>query len=151
MTRTMPAIGLTKSVISHHLLTKRTTGNIRKCCDWSEHRGLVPGGYPSQAGECGQGSIPGGGDAWARFWRASIGSAWWLSGKEATCNVGPVGDAGSIPGTGRSPEAGHGNPLQYSCLKNPMERGAWWVSAYRDAKSWPRLKRLSSHWLSQLL
>ena len=45
----------------------------------------------------------------------------WLSGKESTCNAG---DVGSIPGSGRSPEGGHGNPLQDSCLENPMDRGA---------------------------
>ena len=44
-------------------------------------------------------------------------------GKESTCNAG---DPGSIPGSGRSPEEGNGNPLQYSCLKSPMDRGAWW-------------------------
>jgi len=43
-------------------------------------------------------------------------------GKESTCNVG---DLDSIPGWGRSPGGGHGNPLQYSCLENPMDRGAW--------------------------
>ena len=46
---------------------------------------------------------------------------WWLSGKEFTCQVE---DAGSIPGSGRSPGGGNGNPLQYSCLGNPMDRGA---------------------------
>ena len=45
----------------------------------------------------------------------------WLSGKESTCNVG---DMGWIPGLGRSPGGGNGDPLQYSCLKNPMDRGA---------------------------
>ena len=44
------------------------------------------------------------------------------AGKESTCNVG---DLGSIPGLGRSPGGGHGHSLQYSCLENPMERGAW--------------------------
>jgi len=48
-----------------------------------------------------------------------------LSGKEFTCSVGDPGDVDLIPGSGRSPEGGHGNPLQYSCLKNPMDRGAW--------------------------
>ena len=46
-------------------------------------------------------------------------------GKEAACNVG---DLGSIPGSGRTPEGGHGNPLQSSCLENPMGRGAWWAT-----------------------
>ena len=43
-------------------------------------------------------------------------------GKESVCNAG---DPGSIPGSGRSPGEGNGNPLQYSCLENPMDRGAW--------------------------
>ena len=46
-------------------------------------------------------------------------------GEESTCNAGHAGDAGSIPGWGRSPEGGHGNPLQYSCLENLMDRVAW--------------------------
>ena len=49
----------------------------------------------------------------------------WLSGKEFACNEGVEGDAGLIPGLGRSPGGGNGNPLQYSCLKNSMDRGAW--------------------------
>ena len=51
----------------------------------------------------------------------SLGLPWWLSGKESACNVG---DLGSVPGMGRSPGGGHGNPLQYLCLENPMDRGA---------------------------
>ena len=47
------------------------------------------------------------------------------SGKEPACNAGDIRDVGSIPGSGRSPGGGHGNPLQYSCLENPMQRGAW--------------------------
>ena len=50
---------------------------------------------------------------------------WWLSGKESTYNAGSAGDMGSIPGSGRSPGGGHGNPFQYSCLENPTDRGAW--------------------------
>ena len=46
-------------------------------------------------------------------------------GKESACNAGDAGDMGLIPGLGRSPGGGHGNPLQYSCLGNPMDRGAW--------------------------
>ena len=45
--------------------------------------------------------------------------------KESTCNAGDAGDTGSIPGLGRAPGGGHGNPLQYSCLENPMDTGAW--------------------------
>ena len=54
-----------------------------------------------------------------------------LDGKESTCNVG---DLGSIPRLGRSPRGGHGNPLQYSCLENPMDRGAWWAIVQWVAK-----------------
>ena len=49
----------------------------------------------------------------------------WLRGKEYACNAGDTGDAGLIPGLGRSPGGGHGNPLWYCCLENSMHRGAW--------------------------
>ena len=49
----------------------------------------------------------------------------WLSGKETTCNAGATGNMGSICGSGRSPRKGNYNILQYSCLKNPMNRGIW--------------------------
>ena len=52
---------------------------------------------------------------------------------------------GLIPGSGKSPGVGPGNPLQYSCLDNSMDRGAWWVIVHSVAKSWTRLKRLSMH------
>ena len=51
------------------------------------------------------------------------------SGKESTCNAGDTGDLGSTPGSERCPGGGHDNPLQYSCLENPMGRGAWWVQS----------------------
>ena len=47
------------------------------------------------------------------------------SGKESTCSAGDIRDVGLIPGSGRSPGGGHGNPLQYSCLDNPMDTEAW--------------------------
>ena len=53
-------------------------------------------------------------------------------GKESACNAG---DLGSIPGSGRSLGEGNGNPLQYSYLENPVDRGAWWVTVQRVAKS----------------
>ena len=59
-----------------------------------------------------------------------------LSGKESACNAGATGDSGSIPGLGRFPGGGNGNPLQYSCLENLMDRGAWWATAHGFAKSW---------------
>jgi len=61
--------------------------------------------------------------------------------KNPPANAGDVRDAGSdpwvrkIPGSGRSPGGGHGNPLQYSCLENPMDRGAWQATVHRVAKS----------------
>ena len=55
-------------------------------------------------------------------------------------NAEDVGDAGLIPGSGRSPGEGNGTPLQYSCLENPMDGGAWWVAVPRVEKS--LLKRL---------
>ena len=50
--------------------------------------------------------------------------------KNPPANVGDIRDAGSIPGSGRSPEGGHGNPFQYSCLENSMDRGAWWATVH---------------------
>ena len=54
----------------------------------------------------------------------------------SACNVG---DLGLIPGSGRSPGEGNGNPLQYSCLENPMDGGAWWATVHGVAESWTRL------------
>ena len=51
----------------------------------------------------------------------------WLSSKESACEAEGTGDTGSIPGLRRYPGRGHGNPLQYSCLENPTDRGAWWA------------------------
>ena len=65
--------------------------------------------------------------------------------KNPPANAGDVRDAGSIPGSGRSPGGGHGNPLQYSYLENPMDRGAWWVTVHRVTKSRKGLKWLSTH------
>ena len=56
-----------------------------------------------------------------------------------------AGDMGLIPGWRRSPGEGHGNPLQYPCLGNPMDRGDWWATVHGVAKSWTRLKQLSMH------
>ena len=63
--------------------------------------------------------------------------------KSSPASAGDVRDTGSIPGLGRSPGGGHGTPLQYSCLENPMDRGAWWATVHRVAESQARLKRLS--------
>ena len=62
--------------------------------------------------------------------------------KNPLANAGDrdVRDAGSIPGSGRSPGGGHGNPLHYSCLENPMARGAWWATVQKVTKSQTQLK-----------
>ena len=60
-------------------------------------------------------------------------------------NAGDLRDAVSIPGLGRFLGGGHSNPLQYSCLENPMDRGAWRATGHRFAKSWTRLKWLNTH------
>ena len=65
-------------------------------------------------------------------------------GEESACNAGDTGDVGSVPGSGRSPEGGDGNLLQYSCLENPMDRGAWQATVHGVAKSWTRQKQMSS-------
>ena len=73
------------------------------------------------------------------FWEW-YGLLWWLSGKESACNAGDAGDSGLIPRLGRSPGEGHDNPLQYSCLENPMDRGAW------RAKGLPKVRHDWSYW-----
>ena len=60
--------------------------------------------------------------------------------KNPPANAGDVREEGSTPGSGRSPGGGHGNPLQYSCLENPKDRGAWQARVHRLANSWTRLK-----------
>ena len=60
--------------------------------------------------------------------------------KESTYGAGDIGNAASIPGSGRSPGGGHGNPLQYSCLENLMGRETWHATVHRVAKSQTQLK-----------
>ena len=59
--------------------------------------------------------------------------------KNPPANARDARDMGSIPGLGRSPGVGNGNPLQYSCLENPMDRGAWWATVHSIAKNWTQL------------
>ena len=62
------------------------------------------------------------------------------------CNAGASGNLGSIPGSGRSPGEGRiGNPLQYSCLKNPMDREAWQATVHRVTRNQTRLKQPGTH------
>ena len=70
----------------------------------------------------------------------------WLSGKEPVCHAG---DVGSIPGLGRSPGKGNGNPLQYSCLGNPKDRGAWQVIAHEIPKESDMTQRSNKNTFSR--
>ena len=65
--------------------------------------------------------------------------------KKPPANAGDVRDANSIPGSGRSPGGGLGNPLQYSCLDNPTDGGPWQATVHRVTENWTRLKRLRTH------
>ena len=65
-------------------------------------------------------------------------------GSDGKASAYNAGDPGSIPGSGRSPGEGNGNPLQYSCLENPMDGGAWWATVHGVAESWTRLSDFTS-------
>ena len=85
-----------------------------------------------------------------KYFKAMLLRLWvpqWLRGNESACNAGITEDAGSIPGSGRSPGEGHGNPLQYSCLENPVDR-AWWATVHGVTKGRTWLKWLNTHALS---
>ena len=69
-------------------------------------------------------------------WLIILGLPWWLSGKESACQTG---DLGLIPELGRSPGEGNDNPLQYSCLGDPMDREGWQATVHGVAKSWALL------------
>ena len=66
----------------------------------------------------------------SQFWRTPLASQVVLVAKNLPPNVGDIRDAVLIPGSRRSPGGGHGNPLRYSCLGNPMDRGPWWATAH---------------------
>ena len=68
-----------------------------------------------------------------------------FSGSEGKASAYNAGDTGSIPGSGRSPGEGNGSPLQYSCLEDPKDKGAWWATVHGVAKSWTRLSDWHSH------
>ena len=81
---------------------------------------------------------------WLRYskcWASQVA----LVAKNLSAKAGDIRDTGSIPGLGRSPGGRHGNPLQYSCLQNPMDRGAWWPIVRGVTKSQTGLKQLSMH------
>ena len=71
----------------------------------------------------------------------SYSPVWGFSGgTQVIKNAGDAGDMGSVPGLGRSPGGGNGHPLQHSCLENPMDRGVWWATVQRVAKSRKQIK-----------
>ena len=101
--------------------------------------GLPESAYPTRdqaAGEKGLGLLTDEGVTCVRNWACIQASQVALVVKNPPANAGDIRDVGSIPGSGRSPGGGHGDPLQYSCLENPMDRGAWWATVYGMAKSW---------------
>ena len=71
--------------------------------------------------------------------------------KNPLVNSGDIRDVGSIPGSGKSSGGGHGNPLQYSCLENPMDRGAWRATVHGVAMSQTRLKQQSTMGLDAMI
>ena len=71
--------------------------------------------------------------------------------KNLPANAGDTGDTGSITGSGRYPGTENGNPLQYSCLENLMNRGAWWAPVHRVTKGWTQMKRLSTNKKQEVL
>ena len=93
-------------------------------------------------------------------WSVKLGNSSWNSHRtrhdccrEKECTAGgslvknppaSAGDAGSIPGLGRSPGEGNGNPLQYTCLGNPMDKGAWWATVHGVTKSGTQLSKWAS-------
>ena len=77
---------------------------------------------------------------------AQLASQEVLEVKNLPASAGDVRDMGSIPGLGRSPGGGHGNPLQYSYLENPMDRGAWQAIVHGVTKSWTRLSMRKNVW-----
>ena len=83
----------------------------------------------------------------AYFWSAIciLGFPWWLSGKESACNAGDAGGMGLIPGSGRYPGGGNGNPLQYSCWKNSMDRGASCITVLGGHKESEKTEHSLTH------
>ena len=76
--------------------------------------------------------------------RPKVAALGFPGGSEVKASACNAGDLGSFPGLGRSPGEENGNPLQYSCLENPMDGGAWWATVHGVAKSWTRLSNLTN-------
>ena len=104
---------------------------------WEAQCLLAPEKVPGQASRAEQ--ALGGGELAPNLFIYLFGLPRWLSGKESTCNARDVGDRPSITGSGRSFGEGHNNPLQCSCLENPMDSGAWRATVLGVTKSQTRL------------
>ena len=135
---------------SHKLILRLTAGNTEDAgAARSEpgklgvqHGEMSGSALPLASGSSSQDSVPP-----LRFLYQStkVASQVALVVKNPLADAGDVRDVGLIPEWGRSPGGGHGNPLQYSCLENPMDKGAWWAAVHRVVKSWVWLKGLSTH------
>ena len=79
--------------------------------------------------------------AWGKKWTSQVAPVV----RDPPAEAGDAGDAGLLPGWGRSPGGGRGNPLQCSCLENPTDRGAWRVTVHEAAKSWTGLSWTNAH------
>ena len=86
------------------------------------------------------------GVGWPQIWASQVA----LVVKSLPASEGNLRDMGSALGSGRSPGGAHGNPLWYSCLENPMDKGAWWATVCGVAKSQTQLKQLSMHTQPQI-
>ena len=113
-------------------------GNPLQCSCLENPRDGEPGGLPSM----GSHSV---GHDWSDLAAAAAVCVWGTVVKKPSASAEAAGDVGLIPGSGRFPREGHGNPLQCSCLESPTDRGAWWETVYRVTKSRTGLKRLSTH------
>ena len=116
---------------------RHLSAGFGSCLQWDMVResGLVWGRDPWKVGFCVKNRF---------IVKPTVGLPGGASGKEPPANPGDSRDMGSIPGSGRSPGGGHGNPLQYSCLENSIDRGAWQATVHGVAQSQTLLRRLSS-------
>ena len=88
------------------------------------------------------------GFSWPGLFEQNYNHSRGFPGKEPVCNEGDAGDMGLIPGSERSSGGGHGNPLQYSYLDNPLDRGVWQATVHGVTKNWTQLK-LTEHSTAQ--
>ena len=136
----------TEVFIPFHLLSHYQDGE-RIICPWVFSQHISQGGKTLQDSCCCaiRGRLVGDESTSLTSYHDTYGLPWWLSGKESACKAWDPWDAGLIPGSVRSSGEENGNPLQYSCLENPMNRGSQQVTFYRVTKSQTWWERLSMH------